>query len=139
MRVSSFKGWPSLWTDSSRLLSGRDRYLNRDLCPLACGAFDIDLSTYEMRAFAHAKQTKRFRSRFLSFAKPSAVVFDREDQPAGFFPALNGHLRGLGMPLNIRQGLLQDAEDRGGLTVVQISVFQNAVQLDGDTGSIFKL
>src|SRR5258708_38390772 len=64
-----------------------------------------------MGAFSHAQNPERPVRGFLAFLYSSSIVADGKHEFAGFDTHHDVYLGGLGMPEDIGQGLLENAED----------------------------
>jgi hypothetical protein len=73
---------------------------------------DFQLSTQQQRPLPHAYQPNRPGVAQLLGADAAAVVFDPEEQLAGLAAERDLHAGGVGVPLHVGQGLLQDAKHR---------------------------
>ena len=115
------------------------RHTYRERCPFACQPGEVDCPSDELRPFSHAQETKRARSRALFFRNASAVVPHFDNVCALFLRYRDVHSGGLGMPENIGEGFLKNAEDGGGLLLAHATVFDQRIDLADDARAGLKL
>src|SRR6266498_3197682 len=100
---------------------------------------DVAFSIEHGGPFPHAEQSQGPGARQFTTAHTAPVVMHFEDKFLAFLPQVNLHLGRLGVPDDVGQGLLKDAEDRGRPIRVEIKVLQGAGEPAVDARPLFKL
>jgi hypothetical protein len=123
---------------ASSSLTGQ-RHAYHEHRPFACQPGEVKSPADELGPFAHAQETQRARPRALFFRNASAVVPHFDNVCALFLRYRDVHSGGLGMPENIGQSFLKNAEDGCGLLLAHATVFDQRIDLADDARAGLKL
>src|SRR5262249_50391799 len=115
------------------------RHAHREHRPFACQPGEVNGPADELRPFSYTQETKRARSRALFFRNASPIVSHFDNVYALFLRYRDVHSGGLGMPENIGEGFLKNAEDGSGLLLAHTTVFDQRIDLADDARACLKL
>ena len=99
---------------------------------------NVDFAVQHRGAFPHAEQSERPRARTLASGQAATVVLHFEDKFIALLPQVNVHLSCLGVPDDVGQRLLKNAEHGRGALGIKVQVSRTGLELALDACPLFK-
>src|SRR5437016_5954949 len=130
-------GFMELFMIGLRWRNERKSYVDGGAEAVAAG--DLKFSPQRHRPFPHACQTQGFGVRQLAIADAPAIVFDSHRQAARRLLQGNRKASRIGMPGNVSQGFLKDAEDGRAERRRQMVPFESGSQAALQVRSLLEL
>src|SRR2546429_8681753 len=111
---------------------------NADGRSFALAPDNVDFAVQHSGAFPHPQQSERPRARTLASGQAAAVVLHFEDKFIALLPQVNVHLSCLGVPDDVGQRLLKNAEHGRGAIGIKVQMPRTGLELAPDACPFFK-